>query len=254
MYRLSIQSVLLPFLLLSLKANADICGHLFSNLTVLEVSEKVPWDKSEEPWIDYTYQINGENHRVRFNQTDRGYLFLAPMFRAQEILPENLVGKKIVDIGSGRGRFVFDLIERGAIARGVDGFLLPHLKSDDVVKSILAKRKEDIHKYKERNFDFAPNLQFPIFLEANMIHLPIDSDSVDIVTSAVVFHYEMPRELVRKAFFEILRILKPGGVFLIQPISNKYLPILDEMGRSTLLNIVIAESGSHSSTAIVYKK
>lgn len=52
------------------------------------------------------------------------------------------------------------------------------------------------------------------FLHANAEHLPFESNTFDAVTASLLFH-EMPPEAGLNVMKEALRVLKPGGVFLV---------------------------------------
>ena len=53
-----------------------------------------------------------------------------------------------------------------------------------------------------------------VYLQADVSSLPIRSDSVDAITCNHVL-YQIPADLQRKAFLELWRVLKPGGVAVI---------------------------------------
>ncbi|MCL2512733.1 MAG: class I SAM-dependent methyltransferase [Oscillospiraceae bacterium] len=102
---------------------------------------------------------------------------------------------KILDLGCGAGRTTFGLFEMGY--RGIIGLDL----SDGMIAAAL-----DITKSK--------NLLIP-FIAGNACELTFDSASFD----AVIFSFNgimtIPTsEMRQKAFDEIYRVLKPGGIFI----------------------------------------
>ena len=106
--------------------------------------------------------------------------------RVEADLPE---GGTVVDVGSGTGTFALALKQRRPDARmiGVDG---------DAEILALARSK--------------PGADAIEWREGLAQELPVESGSVDVVTTSLVIHHLLPDDK-RKALAEMKRILKPTG-------------------------------------------
>lgn len=104
-------------------------------------------------------------------------------------------GDRIVDVGCGTGTLAILAKQRypNSIVVGVD----PDAKILEIAKQ--KAKKTGVRVY---------------FVQAGADSLPIDSRSIDIVVSSLVFHH-MPTEIKKKAIKEIYRILKKDGRFLL---------------------------------------
>ncbi|KKL74323.1 hypothetical protein LCGC14_2066040 [marine sediment metagenome] len=103
--------------------------------------------------------------------------------------------KTVLDVGCGYGRITKQLKRRNAIAIGVD-----------INRSMASL--------------FSAYVNTKLFLPYDGISLPIRSESVDIVTSSLVFKH-IPREYLYLLWKEIYRILKRDGL-LVFDITNLY--------------------------------
>ena len=103
-----------------------------------------------------------------------------------EMVPKDLTGKKLLDIGCGPGIHMKTYLERGATGYGMD------LSSKMIA---LAKKH-------------CPNAEFKL---GSAYKLEFEDNSFDIVTSSLVLDHVQDLE---KAAEEIQRVLKPGGLFI----------------------------------------
>jgi ubiquinone/menaquinone biosynthesis C-methylase UbiE len=120
-------------------------------------------------------------------RTMREERFRGEMLRRVEAdLPE---GGTVVDVGSGTGTFALKLEGRRPDARvvGVDG-------DEEILALAQAKPGADGVEWREGLAQ----------------ELPVDTGSVDVVTTSLVIHHLLPEDK-RKALAEMKRILKPGG-------------------------------------------
>ena len=115
---------------------------------------------------------------------------------------QELKGKKVLDVGCGTGRTISDLKKAGANVVGVD-------PSEEMLK--IAKKK------------FSSVEMFAGEIE----NLPFEDESFDVVVTLFVIAH---LKTLDKAFQEIYRVLKPGGVFIVSNINQKKAPVL-KMGR-----------------------
>lgn len=115
---------------------------------------------------------------------------------------QELKGKKVLDVGCGTGRTIGDLKKAGAKVVGVD-------PSEEMLK-IAKKKFSDIE-----------------MIAGEIENLPCENESFDVVVALFVIAH---LKTLDKAFREIYRVLKPGGVFIVSNINQKKAPVL-KMGR-----------------------
>lgn len=114
-------------------------------------------------------------------------------------------GQTVLDLGSGAGLDVF--VTRSEV--GETG----HVIGVDMTAEMIAKARENAEN---SGFD---NVEFRL---GEIEHLPVRSDSIDVVISNCVLNLVPDKQ---RAFAEIYRVLKPGGHFCISDIvSSQELP------------------------------
>ncbi len=137
------------------------------------------------------------------NLFSRGeFIWKEPHDLVVELLPilEKIGAKRILDLGCGAGRHLVFLSDHGFISHGTDIAFIG-LKS---AKNWLIKR----------GFDASLS-------QSEMHHLPYASKSFDaLVCLYVIYHGTVER--IRRAFQEIYRVLKPGGMSLVTFISDRH--------------------------------
>jgi arsenite methyltransferase len=104
---------------------------------------------------------------------------------------EVLEGQTILDLGCGGGIDVF----RASKLVGENGRVI----GLDATPEMIFRARETAKKYDYRNVEFRLG---------EIEHMPIDSDSVDLIVSNCVLNLVPDKE---SAFREIYRVLKPGG-------------------------------------------
>lgn len=99
----------------------------------------------------------------------------------------------VLDIGCGTGRFTIPLARLAQRVAGLD-------LSDAMLLQARAKAKQE-------------NVEID-FYEANMAHMPLPDHSFDVVVSMLALMH-IPLEKRQQVFFEISRVLKPGGRLIV---------------------------------------
>ena len=120
----------------------------------------------------------------------------------KRLLPD-LADKHVVDLGAGTGR-IFDILKQ-------KNAILPSTKltAVDLSPEMLAELSS---KHPEAKA-----------IEANIEKLPLPDESADVVIAAfVIVHLKF----LEKAFAEIARILKPGGILVLTNINQRKAPKL----------------------------
>jgi len=114
-------------------------------------------------------------------------------------------GQTVLDLGSGAGLDVF--VARNEV--GETG----HVIGVDMTAEMVSKARDNTE---QSGFD---NVEFRL---GEIEHLPVLSDSIDVVISNCVLNLVPDKQ---RAFAEIFRVLKPGGHFCIADIvSSQVLP------------------------------
>jgi ubiquinone/menaquinone biosynthesis C-methylase UbiE len=104
----------------------------------------------------------------------------------------------VLDLGSGAGLDAF--VARAEVGAG------GHVIGVDMTPEMVAKARANAQKSGHRNVEFRLG---------EIEHLPVLSDSVDVVISNCVLNLVPDK---RRAFAEILRVLRPGGHFCVSDI------------------------------------
>lgn len=101
-------------------------------------------------------------------------------------------GNKILDVGCGNGRLYQLFKDKKVIYIGIDN-------SEKLIE--IAKKEWERNKAE--------------FLVADILNLPFENESFNIVASIAVLHHLPGHELRFKALKEISRVLKPGGILFL---------------------------------------
>lgn len=123
--------------------------------------------------------------------------------------PDIYIDKTALDFGCGCGRNVDNLLKLTNWKR-VDGIDISK-ENIDYCNKYLADLQYDIKKFK--------------FYTNNGIDVsPLDNDEYDYIISTIVFQHICVYDIRRSLLVDLLRVLKPGGIFSLQvaldPINN----------------------------------
>jgi len=151
---------------------------------------------------------------------------------AEDVSRAAAKGAAVVDLGCGPGTILRRLARRRTDLA---------LTGVDIDESMLAFSRRRV-----------PNARL---LRASIDAVPIEDSSADVVISSMVFHH-LPPQVKQGAFRQAMRILRPGGVFLLcdfsVPVNRRGAWIVGLFGKfeagvvsqrsGELLNITAAES------------
>lgn len=118
-----------------------------------------------------------------------GWLYRNRIIRCLSLLPE---GNKILEVGYGSGVSFLNLGDKYKHIHGID----------------LHDRNHEVHE-SFRHTDLHLNLQ-----QGNVFSLPYEDDTFDSAL-AISIHEHLKPEDQKVAFSEILRVLKPGGCYVV---------------------------------------
>ena len=153
------------------------------NLSKYSNSEaKKYWLKIHIQEVDDLKSVCFPQHSIFFNRFF-DYFQKFAIRRALNTLQISVSGKKILDIGCGRGRWIKFYNSLGGITTGVD--LSP----------------EAINKCREKGLQA---------IQCDITELPFKNNTFDIVNSVTVLHH-IPYEQQKRVVSELYRVLKPQG-------------------------------------------
>jgi ubiquinone/menaquinone biosynthesis C-methylase UbiE len=107
-------------------------------------------------------------------------------------------GSRILDLGTGAGAQAFGMAKLGLTVEGIDG-------SESAIKSCLDRKVDNTN-----------------FVVGDVVSLPYEDNSFDAVVDCVVLQHVASFDNFEKALSEILRVLKPGGLFFSLTASDSY--------------------------------
>lgn len=154
---------------------------------------------------NFHYQTDGylseESAQIYDIQVDTLFLGTSGAMRRQALVPiaSYVRGKdqrtlSMLDVACGTGRF---------LGQAAQAFPAMPMKGIDLSAAYVDMARE--HLAEHRNIDLA---------QGNAEMLPLPDNSQDIVTSVYLYH-ELPGEVRRTVTKEILRVLKPGGIYVL---------------------------------------
>ena len=128
---------------------------------------------------------------------------VGPRFRKALQLAGDLSGKRVLDIGCGRGELVLQSAMRGADAWGIDYAPVAVEISSGATARADAAARERTH-----------------IEQMDVKAMQFDDASFDVVFMMDVVEHLYPHELAR-AFDEIARVMRPGGLLVLHTSPNK---------------------------------
>jgi ubiquinone/menaquinone biosynthesis C-methylase UbiE len=124
-------------------------------------------------------------------------------------IPEELNGKRVLDLGSGSGRDCYI----ASYLAGADGYVVGIDMTDEQID--VARRHIDYHA---EQFGYAkPNVEFKKGLIEKLDEVGLENDSFDVAISNCVINLCPDKPA---ALREIFRVLKPGGQFYFSDVYS----------------------------------
>ena len=124
-------------------------------------------------------------------------------YRAKGFIKHDLKKLKFLEVGCGAGANLAWLAEQGIRISGID-----------ISQKALSLCKKTLkHKGLEKNIE--------ILTQASASDIPCPDEYFDGIIESCVFQH-LPNELRIKAFSEVVRLLKPGGLFIGHMLSRKH--------------------------------
>ncbi len=126
--------------------------------------------------------------------------------------------KKVLDLGCGGGRNTYMLASLGFWVLACD-------YHENMVEATKKKIQQLEHSDRER----------VTVEQANMLCLPYESDSVDVILANGVYHNTSSYDEITLAFRESVRILKTGGLLCLNIFTDRYIdPSLKKQAKAYL--------------------
>jgi SAM-dependent methyltransferase len=197
-------------------------GFLFTESEKIPISGYLPRFVSSENYADsFGLQWN-IFERTQIDSSNFSDLTSQRFYRGTGWAPGEIRGNKILEAGSGAGRFTEILLKAGAIVYSFD-----------------------LSEAVEANYRNNRNKKLCLF-QGDIYHIPLEEHSFDkVFCYGVLQHTPNPK----KAFLSLVKYLKPGGQISvdcylkdgsIRPWKSKYLwrPLTTKMNERRLLNII----------------
>jgi ubiquinone/menaquinone biosynthesis C-methylase UbiE len=124
-----------------------------------------------------------------------------------ELIQSLQPGAMILDIGSGRGRFPFELAKDGFKVIGLDN-----------ISALIEKNNQEV-----KNFKLESKIRF---IEGDIFDIPLSDSSFDAVADIGLLHHIHPEDWSEYRN-EIIRVLKPGAYFFLITLSKNTTAFLD---------------------------
>ncbi len=120
--------------------------------------------------------------------------------KTSELVEALSPGAMVLDIGSGRGKFPFELAKNGFKVIGMD-----------IVPSIVEKNNAEV-----KNFKLESKIRF---IEGDVLDIPLSDASFDAVADIGLLQHIHPEDWSEYRN-EVTRVLKPGGYFFLITLSK----------------------------------
>ncbi len=122
------------------------------------------------------------------------------LLKGGELIQSLKPGDIVLDVGSGRGRFPFELAKHGLKVIGID-----------VVPAIVEKNNEEV-----KNFKLESKIRF---IEGDVLDIPLADASFDAVADVGLLQHIHPEDWTEYRN-EVSRVLKPGAYFFLITLSK----------------------------------
>lgn len=149
--------------------------------------------------MDYSSQK--KSFQTSYSTGNDHWTHLPFAFKGGELTQSLKVGDMVLDLGSGRGKFPFELAQNGFKVIGLD-----------VVGTLVEKNNLEV-----KNFKLESKLRF---IEGDVLDIPLTDASFDAVADIGLLQHIHPEDWIDYRS-EIVRVLKSGGYFFLITLSKK---------------------------------
>jgi len=150
------------------------------------------------------------------------------------------LGEHVLEIGAGAGAATQELRRRAA--------RVTSLEYGQHLAAKLAARIRSVDGNPGAGASASPTNRYDAVLRGDATTLPFPNETFSAVLAVLMLHHLRSNEAQDRAFRESLRVLRPGGVFLVLEIEDSWLNRISHI-RSTFVPLAVDEVPARFSAA-----